>query len=695
MRRRRRDQDGAASRGATEAGATTVGIGANGPLFSASAWAVALLVGLIAFCAFLPALECDFNYDDDENILRNENFRGLSWSNLRWMFTTFHMGHYQPLTWLSLAVDHELSGMSPRGYHLTNVLLHSANTALVVLLAASILRAAGRRRADGALIETPAESASSAGLYLASFVAALLFAVHPLRVESVAWVTERRDVLSSFWLLATILLYLHAQLHASEHTRRRWMIAAFCCYLLSLLSRAMGVTLPIILVLLDWYPLGRLGGEAGWFGRGRAKAWLEKLPYLAAAIAFGLVAPRAQATVGATIALEMHGPLERVAQACYGLVFYVHKLLLPECLSPLYELRLPLDPWAAKYVLSAGLLLVTVMVVVAVRRRHPAVLVAVAAYAILLAPVLGFVQSGRQEVADRYSYLPSICLVLLVGGLIASWWRQREQMAAAGGLALLCVVVSSVLGVLTWRQCQVWKDPLSLWTHGSKCQPKSFLAFYNLGCAQAVAGMQDSAVASFEQAITLNPAHIKSRFNMGNALQELGRHDEAIRAYQSVLEIDPNDALAHYELGRVFAAQARTEDAAAAFRRAVALRSDYPKANVNLGVMLAKAGNHPEAVEQFELAIRIEPDLRDAHYNLAISLDALDRAGEAAAAYERTIALDPRFADARVNLGNIRVRQGRLEDAVRAYEEALRLVPNHPAAQANLTALRARMNQPS
>ncbi|RIK68554.1 MAG: hypothetical protein DCC65_02875 [Planctomycetota bacterium] len=663
---------------------------AGHPLGRPAAWILVAFVAGAAFVAFLPALECGFNYDDDEVILRNENYRGLGWSNVRWAFTTFRMGHYQPLTWLTLGVDHAIWGMNPRGYHLTNLVLHAANSALVFLIAFLVLDCAGRSgAAAGEMSESPGVRGARAG----ALVAALLFALHPLRVESVAWVTERRDVLSSFWLLGAVAVYLHAQVWARAERRRTWLAVALGAYLLSLLSRAMGVTLPVVLLLVDWYPLRRLGGGSGrWFGRDVRAVWIEKIPFVVLAGVFAVLAPLAQASVGATIPWAVHGPVQRLAQAAYGLVFYIHKTVLPVCLSPLYELNVPIDPLAAKYVVSGAIVAATILALAPVGRRLPGVMAASAVYAILLSPVLGFVQSGRQEVADRYSYLPLISLAILVGGSIASLWRRPGETAAAAGLAAVCVLATAVSSLVTWRQCQVWKTPISLWTHGTACQPDSYLAHYNLGCAVALAGDQEKAIASFRRGLDLNPHHVKTRFNMANALQELGRADEALAEYARISEIDSADALSHYEMGRIFAMQGRADDAIAAFRKALDRKPDHVKSRVNLGAMLARKGDHAAALPFLEESVVQDPALGDAHYNLAISLYAVGQTERAIAEYRRTIDLMPGFADARVNLGNIFAAQGRLNEARNAYEDALKVAPGHPAASANLAALRRRMS---
>lgn len=640
---------------------------------------IAAAVALITFVVFLPSLDNDFNYDDDETILRNEHYRGFGAENLRWMFTTFHMGHYQPLTWVSLAADHALWGMNPRGYHMTNLLLHSLSAALVFLVTRLMLTSLTSLITSGMAVSLGAAAAS------------LLFAVHPLRVESVAWITERRDVLSSCLLLACMWMYLRARQCKPTDRCHAWLAGAFMIYVASLLSRAMGVTLPIILLVIDWYPLRRIGWDRGWTGSDARGVILEKLPYLAAALLTGVVAIEAQRDVGAAIDLVYLNLAERAAVACYGLVFYLYKSLWPLHLAPFYELKLPVDLASIKYVLSGSSVVALAALVVSLRRKCPGLMVVAICYTVLLLPVLGVFQSGRQEVADRYSYLPSVVLAMgLVGGVSKFFDGKRLRMKLAV-IALPLVIVMGWWSTLTWRQCEVWHDRVTLWRHGTRVVPTSYLAQYNLGCSEGLAGNHTEAIDAFRRCLELNPAYAKALFNMGNSFQMLRRDADALDVYAKAIAANPNDALSHFEMGNVYLRAGRSDDALAAFRKVTELRQDYPRANVNLGAILARRGDHAEAIEQFRTAIRLNPELRDAHYNLAISLEATRKDDEAAKEYRTAIQLDPNFPDARVNLANILVRSGLVDEAIEEYRAALRTNPSHPEAKANLDRLLLRL----
>jgi hypothetical protein len=359
---------------------------ASTPRWTEWTWPVA--VALVVIGCFLPAVRADFvNWDDDLNFTDNPAYRGLSPSHLRWMFTTVQGGNYQPLSWLTLGLDYTLWGMNPAGYHLTSVLLHAANAVLVYLLVRTLLRRAG---------------ADPAGLGQAAVVGALVFAIHPLRVESVAWVTERRDVLCGVFYLLTVLGYLWmAEAKREGRPWRGCLFFSLGCFVLSLLAKAWGMTLLAVLLLLDVYPLRRFAPD----GRGRMALLLEKVPYALLAFAAFLLTVRAFVPFQATRTLAEHGVLARTAQAAYGLVFYVWKTGVPLRLSPLYVLEERLDPAAPRYLFAFALVAAITLGLVLLRRRWPWALAAWACYTLIVFPALGFAGAGPQIAADRFTYL--------------------------------------------------------------------------------------------------------------------------------------------------------------------------------------------------------------------------------------------------------------------------------------------------
>jgi tetratricopeptide (TPR) repeat protein len=595
--------------------------------------AIGIATFLITLAVFSPALCNDFvDWDDPAMVLDNPNFRGLAAAQLYWMFTTFHMGHYQPLSWITLALDYRAgqalfgNGLDPRPYHLTNVALHAANAAFIYLLARRLLGGAAR----GPWLQ-----------HGAAALVALLTSLHPLRVESVAWVTERRDVLSSFFLLLMLLAYLRAALTS----RSRWLVMAVVAYLLSLLSRAMGVTLPLILLLLDWYPLRRIGGWAVRPARvPLRRILLEKLLFLVPAVGAAILAPLAQHAAGATAGWEYHGGLARAAQACFGLAFYVWKTVLPLRLSPIYEMHVPIDPLAPRYVAAAAIVLVAAAGLVLLRRRIPGAVVALASYAIVLLPVAGFVQSGNQEAADRYSYLPAIALTMLVGAALLRTARVRRRAYACFALAAMAVVA---LAAATWRQCGVWQNTATLWRYAAAVSPDSSIAQNGYGWVLLQEKRYEEALARLRRAIEIQPTNPKAHNNIWMTLREQGRSDELLAAYRESIRVYPTFADAYYHLGNELRRRGQTDEAIASFRQATELRPAYASARINLAYLLNQRGQTEEALQQYELAVQADPRSALARRGLASVLKRLGHDGEAIAQLHIVLQLDPNDVTAR------------------------------------------------
>jgi Flp pilus assembly protein TadD len=581
---------------------------------------LAFAVFAVVWLVFSRTLANGFvDWDDQEGLLDNPNYRGLLWSNLSWMFTTTHMGHYQPLSWMTLALDYLASsvlfgdGLDPRCYHFTNNTLHALNAVMVYFLLVQLIGRAGSRAA-----------------YLSCAVAAGLFALHPLRVESVAWITERRDVLSSFWLLATVLIYLHAQA-AQPNNRRKLLRWSLVTYLLSLLSRSMGVTLPIILLLLDWYPLQRLR-------TGLRAALIEKSPYIVLAAIFAAAAMHAQKSVHAVLTFEEYGVLPRIAQAAYGLVFYLWKLVFPTRLCPIYEIHMPPNPVQLKYIGSAVLVVIASTLAVATRRRWPEFALAWTCHVVLLLPVLGFFQSGQQEVADRYSYLPSIIWAGLLGYLL-SRWGERKPVGRA--LVPVCVTILSTLSVLTWWQCSAWANAETFWTHTIATADRSSVAENGYGNILLTKGRHEEAVGHFQRALEILPENFRAHKNLWSALNSLGRESELEAAYREAIRLDVNASDALNNLGNMLSRRGDHAGAVDAYRSALEKEPIYAKANMNLGLALARLGDQATAEKHLRLAIEQDGTMTLARFNFAQFLRKNGRLPEAREVLQAAAKVDP------------------------------------------------------
>jgi tetratricopeptide (TPR) repeat protein len=600
---------------------------------------IAILVAAVFVC-FLPVLDAGFVYDDTPNIVKNAHYRGLAPANLRWMFTTTKMGHYQPLSWLTLGIDYTIGKMNPVGYHLTNLLLHLVNVVLVYVLALRLLTLS--------LSSSPDTKKPATPFLAGAFITALLFGLHPLRVESVAWVTERRDVLGAAFLLLTVLAYLKAQSMPRRAVRIRWIAAALIAYALSLLSKAGGMTLPVILLILDWYPLRRFAPSTP-AERGPkepvARILLEKAPFLVLAIAAAVVAAFAQTGISST--LQDHNVIGRIAQASYGLLFYIFKTAVPLGLRPLYQLYLPVDPTAFKYAASMIAVALIMIVLWLVRRRMPPLVAAALCYGVLLSPVLGFLQSGPQEVAERYSYLPSIGPMMLIGGMVClaglASHRRRGLRALYLGATIASLCVACGLGFLTWRQCRVWKSDLSLWTHAAKHTDTSWLTYKNLGAARWHEGDLEGAIEAYRIARRINPVAIE--LNLATLLIRTGRHEEAVRDLDQILGEHPSLASAHALYGRALAGMGDLDQAILRYRTALELEPDDQEIRKELVDVLRDAGRLDEAIRELELVLLVQPDQPDLLVKLGRILRDAGRQDEADDRFAQAIRLKPELRE--------------------------------------------------
>ncbi len=516
-------------------------------------WLVPVIVALLTGAAFLPALQNGFvDFDDGKNFLLNPHYRGLGLEELRWMFKPF-WGHYTPLTWMTFGLDYLLWGMDPAGYHLSNVLLHVATAVAFYFLTIQLLRlAAGSVREDKAL-------------WAGAAFAALFFAVHPLRVESVAWLTERRDVLSGLFYVLTILAYLRAVDRVGQGARWYWVsVVLFAC---ALLSKSMAMSLPVVLLILDVYPLRRLGGPVGWWSARARYVYREKIPFVLFAGVVSVVAYVAVSDVlGTSSSWDRASPLVRLVISGYGLGFYLWKTVAPLNLSPMYELPVKIDPWSTPFILSNNLVLIFLVLPFALSHRLPGLLAAWLAYVVILLPVIGIVQNGPQIAADRYTYLSCLGWAIMAGAGVFYCWRPlvrgrigQRTFVFINGVAAVVVVG---LGGLTWKQAQVWHDSERLWRYAISVGPESKIAHYNLGVDMYKRGELGEAIKHLRQVLRINPAFAQAHNNLGVALFKGGKLTEASEHFCQ------------------------------------ALRLGYDKAQKNLTVAFARLGKGEEAVKR-------------------------------------------------------------------------------------------------
>lgn len=559
------------------------------PAHSLLDWACVIAIATLSFAAFAPALVAEFvDYDDQALIVAHAGHLRSASEALRWAFGTTEMGHWQPLTWLSWAFDYAASGVGPAAYHRTNLLLHAATAALLYwpvrrLFAASFAHARGLR------------------LALVSALAVLAWSLHPLRVESVAWATERRDVLSGLFLVAALGAYLRAVTPKQVEVARGWHRFAIVCLVLSLLAKSWGMTFGVTLILLDVFPLRRLPADPRrWLAAENRAVLRQKLPYFVAGAAAAAIAYHAQASSpDTTRTLAQWGVVERITQACHGLVFYVAKTVWPVDLVAVRELPYHFDPLELRFVLSFVALAVAAVVLALLRKRAPGLVLAALVYAVTVAPVLGFAQSGPQLVADRYTYLSCIPWSIALAALAFS---RRLARGTLLGAALVSSVVLGVLFFATRAQTRVWRDSPTLWEHAFACGVPSSIAHLNYGVWLAEHGRTQDALTSLQRAVEIRPDQGRAWFALGNLHKAGKRFEEAERAFKSATETMVPAFMAWSNLGNLYLeAPGHLDAAIAAYRAAVAdAEHGHPKLfsarpYYLLGMALARRGEVDEA----------------------------------------------------------------------------------------------------
>jgi tetratricopeptide (TPR) repeat protein len=700
--------------------------------------AAAVIAAALSFLVFLPALGCDFIYwDDNFMIVDNPRLKSLDFAFLKWAFTSLILSTWIPLSLVSLAVDYALWGAGPWGFHLTNNLLHSANTALVFFLVFRLVKIGSARDAQGALDKRA---------FVAALVTALLFGLHPLRVESVVWTTQRKDVLYALFYLLSVLLYLR---YASSTTnkpatnkaatnkaakkraakKRAWRYAGvlvlFAC---SLMSKPMAVTLPAVLLVLDYYPLNRFGPgrpagpERAWKGAGRLV--LEKVPFFALALLVAMATSMHSYSndyLGERfIGIKLNEPyvFRTSLNVFYGYLFSLYKTFVPLDLAPLYP-NFPKSTVFSVKLMVYPLLFsaITLCAVLSVKKR-PVFSAAWFYYLVSLAPVVWFLAS-----ADRFSYLsglaPLVLIELLAGAPFEGPVNKRLQIITV----VTVVIVSAALAALTVKQTGVWRDSLTLWNHQIRLYPdRERRAYTNRGVTHLRAERYEEALEDHTKAIKLSPRRPGPFYNRGSTYMGKSRYEEAARDFTSAIERNPRFVPAYYLRGTARLGLRRFGDAVEDFSKTIRLNPRHAKAYDKRGAVYMSLGRLDEAVADFSNAIAVDPLFKDAYisrgraniargefaaavedYTSVIAMEPGDarsynnrgaarmELGEPEAAlndFERAIELDPLYADAYLNRGGVLERLGRLDEAIDEFEKVVRMDPENAIAYYNLAVAR-------
>ena len=657
-----------------------------------SMWAAIIMLIVATTLAYFPVMDAEFiDLDDDVYVTDNPWIQqGLSWPSISWAVTSFREGVWNPMTWISFMLDYQLFGLNPAGFHLTNLVLHVGS---VVLLLGVLCR--------------------MTGAFWPSLMVAALFALHPLNVESVAWVTERKNVLSTlFWMLG-----LWAYLEYLRKPVWQHYVGILGFLILGLMSKQMLVTLPCALLLLDYWPLRRLGD--GWRAcrEQLPRLVIEKLPLFAAVAGAGLLTLVAASADDALPGLERLSLGARLANAPLAYTLYLKKMVWPTDLAIFYPH--PGETMSPLAVAGAMLVLAAISLGVWWRRQSRYLVVGWLWYLGTLVPVIGLIQVGGQSMADRHTYIPAIGIfIMLIWGVaeLARTFRLRTAWVATAGL---CLVAGMTLA--TRRQVDYWQDSITLFEHTVSVTDDNYLVYNNLGTALLERGQVEAAVESLAKVLEVRPHNDRGLYNMALALRAQGKIEEAAHHLARALQSNPSMAEAYNNLGIILVVQERPEDAIILFREAIAINPRMEQAHTNLGTALISQGLADEALVHFLKAVELNPYKAQAHNNLGAVVDLQGGSREALSHYQRALELSPdsvltylnmgktymnlgnldeavaHFAeaikiqpdlvDAHLHLGLVKTNQGRVQEAIAHFQQVVRLDPAHGEAQQRLAAL--------
>jgi len=577
-----------------------------------------LLILTATTAVYWQTTQFDFvNFDDDKYIYENPYVKtGLSLENITWAFKSFHSGNWHPVTWLSHMLDCQIYGTGNPGlHHLTNLLFHLANTLLLFLVFLKIT-------------ESP---------WPCLFVSAL-FALHPLHVESVAWISERKDVLSAFFWLLTMLAYTW---YTRAPSINRYLLVSML-FILGLMAKPMLVTLPVILLLVDFWPLQRVKSQF----RQSLRLIGEKIPLFLIALLSSIITLSAQDAGGAVSSLDRFTLLVRLANALTAYAAYILKMIYPANLAVLYP-HPGMPAWPK--ILSAIFLLAAITFISAKYiKKHPYLMVGWLWYLTTLLPVIGIIQVGRQAIADRYTYIPLIGLFIMIAfGLPALMASLRFKRKIIGAFS---VVILLILAGLTWQQASHWQNSITLFDHALQVTSNNYVAHNNLGVAMKKHGNIEKATQHYIKALRIEPNYVEARNNLGTVLMAQGQYENALMHFSKALQLQPKNAIMH----------------------------------LNMGLALNNTGQTEKALRHFSQAVNLNPGLADAHFYLANALNRQNRFTQAINHYAKAIELKPDFAKAFNNMGIALIRKGDISKAIDYFKMAIVKDPNYANARKNL-----------
>jgi len=635
---------------------------------------LAASASLVTFIVYLSSLRHEFvEWDDPQYVIENPHIRALDMSFLKWAFGHFYASNWHPLTWVSHAVDYAISGLNPVGHHLTSVVLHAANTWAVIFLVVALMNAAQRgKRADGSW---PDERAP----LIVAGVTGLLFGLHPLHVESVAWVAERKDLLCALFYILSLMAYTRFAHSENGKTSRKRASLCFWdkrylfslgLFMLALLSKPMAVSLPAILVLLDWYPFGKIRSLESFL-----KSVVGKLPFFVLSLGSSVLTILAQRQGGAIVPMESVPLSTRLLVAVKSLAVYLWKLVWPLNLSPFYPYPISVSLLSWSYLLAVAVVIgISALCAIAVRKQR--VWMALwGYYMITLVPVIGIVQVGRQAMADRYTYLPSLGPFLVIG-LVSAWFfrkvvsesQQHPLVRPAGAVLALFIIFS--MAFITIRQLGIWQNSIRLWSYVIEQHPERIqLAYYYRGLAFENTGQPDRAIEDYNTAIALDPNFRDAYMSRGTALEKTGRLNSALEDLDRAIALGPRYE-AYYNRGVILEKTGRINEAITDYLVAIDLDPSRYDSYLAAARAYGKARLFDKAIEYFTRCIAMRPNSADLYNNRGLSFLFIGQDDRALEDFNMAIALDRTLAIAYRNRGSVYLRRGDKTSAIADYQKA-------------------------
>jgi Flp pilus assembly protein TadD len=584
-----------------------------------------IAIGLVALTVLVYSSVGSFgfvNFDDSRYVYENQQVkRGLTWSGVEWAFTTGHAANWHPITWLSHMLDVQLFGLNPGASHYANLTLHVINTLLLYGLLYVLTGASGR-----------------------SAMVAALFAIHPLHVESVVWISERKDVLSTFFFLMTLFAY-------TRYTRSPGIgnyVVVLVMMAFGLMTKPMLVTLPFVLLLLDLWPLNRINAT-NWTWSLVNRLVVEKIPFFLLVLISSFITFQVQKEGGAVVSLDNASLILRLSNSMYSYNAYVGKMFWPVELAVLYPY--PESIPFSKAFFSGLLLLFMSLAVILGFRRYPYLSIGWFWFLGVTVPVIGIVQVGSQSMADRYTYIPLIGLFVIIiwGGHDLFGGKSAKRVP----LVTLCSVMLVALGVMGWMQTQHWESSETLWRHALAVTSGNFRAHNKLGMLLADKGHQLEAAQHYKKALRIKPHFAFAHNNLGNSLAALGRLNEAEISYRQALAYDSNSAPAHNGLGSVLDDMDEVDQAIIEYNESLKLDPEYAAAYNNLAAAMAKQGRVDDAIAEMQRALQFDSENASYHYNFAMLVAHKEDYNLARKHLMISLKFDPEYQQAREALANL------------------------------------------